>query len=164
MRYRVNQTTGELTPLDSGGTADDNFVGTLEEWNALTPAEQAKYRTRDITDDFNGLPIDSELSLVSENPVQNKVIASAINALTQALNDLVPLELQTGNISALPITINNAAITSDMEIIQYYVTSNSAYVNIDSSGITISNGSITLNGTISGTTNIYIMLQKVRTV
>ena len=54
--------------------ADDNFVGTLARWNALTLAEQIKYKTADITDDFNGSPIDSALSDTSTNPVQNRVI------------------------------------------------------------------------------------------
>lgn len=58
----------------ASAAADDNFVGTLAEWNALTLAEQIKYKTADITDDFNGSPIDSALSDTSSNPVQNKVI------------------------------------------------------------------------------------------
>lgn len=56
-----------------------NFVGTLAQWNALSLAEQTKYKTADITDDFNGSPIDSALSDTSSNPVQNRVIKAAID-------------------------------------------------------------------------------------
>lgn len=58
---------------------DDNFVGTLAQWNALSVAEKKKYKTADITDDFNGAPIDSALSDTSTNPVQNKVVKAALD-------------------------------------------------------------------------------------
>ena len=64
---------------------DDNFVGTLAEWNALTPAEKEQYNTADITDDFNDMPVDHTLSLASENPVQNKVITEALNTERQTV-------------------------------------------------------------------------------
>lgn len=35
--------------------------------------------------------VDSELSLSSENPVQNKVIAQAINTITEAINNLTKI-------------------------------------------------------------------------
>lgn len=63
-----------------------NFVGTLAQWNALSLAEQIKYKTADITDDFNGAPIDSALSDTSSNPVQNRVITEKINILIRMGN------------------------------------------------------------------------------
>lgn len=65
---------GSTGPKGDDGESNDNFVGTLAQWNALSLAEQIKHKTADITDDFNGAPIDSALSDTSINPVQNKVI------------------------------------------------------------------------------------------
>lgn len=48
-----NPTTGTLLEV----AADDNFVGTVAEWNQLTPEEKAKYRTCDFTDDESSIGI-----------------------------------------------------------------------------------------------------------
>lgn len=66
----------------ASAAADDNAVKTLEEWNALPLAEKIKFKTADITNDFNGSPIDSALSDTSTNPVQNKVVKAAIDTAT----------------------------------------------------------------------------------
>lgn len=55
------------------------FIGTLEQWNALSPEEQSQYTVKYITNDFNGVPIDSELSSTSTNPVQNKKLTAELN-------------------------------------------------------------------------------------
>lgn len=55
------------------------FIGTKAQWEALSAAEQAQYNVKYITDDFNGIPVDSELSNTSTNPVQNKVVTAALN-------------------------------------------------------------------------------------
>lgn len=70
-------TQNSTNPITSGGVYDaiqsfsTNFVGTLAEWNTLTPAEQAEYKTKDITDDYNGLPIDAIPTQNSANPVSS---------------------------------------------------------------------------------------------
>lgn len=46
MRYIVNKVTGELKETVSAGNL--NFVGTIEEWNALTTKEKKQYKTADI--------------------------------------------------------------------------------------------------------------------
>ena len=59
----------------------DNFVGTFEQWSLLTPEQQANYLTLDITDDYNGMPVDSELDVESSNPIQNQAVANPIEAI-----------------------------------------------------------------------------------
>ncbi len=82
-----DKTTKQLTPIaghsvSGGGGNTSNFIGTLEEWEALTDAQKAQYDTYDFTNDYNGNGVDSALSSTSENPVQNKVIKEAIDELT----------------------------------------------------------------------------------
>jgi hypothetical protein len=73
----------------ASAAADDNFVGTLAQWNALSAADKVKYKTADITDGFNGSPVDSALSDTSTNPVQNRVVKAAIDAA---------IDVQTGTL------------------------------------------------------------------
>lgn len=98
--------------------------------------------------------IDNALDPNSRNPVENRVIY-------EALADLVPKKIETGTISSLPVTVNDSRIKAGMEIIQYYPSNKNAVISIPDTGISISNGSITLKGTISGSTNIVMFLQKV---
>ena len=53
------------------GETDSNFMGTLAQWNALSASEKVRYKTIDITDDFNGMAIDSTPTDNSVNPVQS---------------------------------------------------------------------------------------------
>lgn len=87
--------------------------------------------------------------------------SSIVAAINEIVESYIPIVITANNVSSLPVTVNNSAIKADMEIIQYYLSSESAYIK--TSGISISNGSITLSGTISGTTNIVMILQKVKT-
>jgi len=82
-------TQNSTNPITSGGVYDaiqsfsTNFVGTSYEWSLLTPAEQAEYKTKDITDDYNGLPIDATPTQSSVNPVSS---GGTYSALTNKLN------------------------------------------------------------------------------
>lgn len=64
----------------------------------------------------------------------------------------------SGAFSALPYTISNDAITSDMVVLDSYF-NNSAALKSDISWTT-ANGSITLSGTVSGTTTVKLVLGK----
>lgn len=64
----------------------------------------------------------------------------------------------SGAFSALPYTISNDAITSDMVVLTCYF-NNSAAIKSDISWTT-ANGSITLSGTASGTTTVRLTLGK----
>lgn len=78
---------GTLTVIGGGGGGDStNFIGTTDEWDALTPEQQNLYKSKDITNDFNGLPIDSYPTQGSGNVVSSGGVYSYINTMiTQAL-------------------------------------------------------------------------------
>ena len=88
-----NTSTGVVTNQEfdlagSGGGGDyKNFIGTTEEWNDLSAAEKAEYDAKDITDDYDGVPIDSVPTQGSTNPVQSGGTYSAINTLSTAVNN-----------------------------------------------------------------------------
>lgn len=66
------------------------------------------------------------------------------------------IKVETTSFSSLPITFSDANITSDMEVISAYLSDPSAQ-----SGdwtVTTSSGSLTISGTISGTTTATIYL------
>lgn len=128
-----------------------NFVGTLAQWNALTLAEQIKYKTADITDDFNGSPIDSALSSTSTNPVQNRVI-------TEALEKREVCVLTLNSVSSLPQTITNAGIENDMVVVNAVLSSPSS--QLSDWNVAAGSGTLTISGTISGTTDVTLYLQK----
>lgn len=230
-RYKVDQTTGELTLLNPsindipiyqgvsgstmsvaglvpqaqagdenkallgngtwgtvGGDANDNFRGTWEQWNALTPAEQAQYNTRDIIGDFNGMPVDDELSTTSENPVQNKIITGAVNTINAALGDLtdldttaknsivaainelvdlvirnMPLTRTTASFSSLPFTYYDTAIESDMTTTWWYASNSAAQTGEWTVTPAAGGGSVTISGSgISGSTTVTFTLQRTR--
>lgn len=53
---------------------------TMAEWEAMTDAQKAEYDGKlfVISDDFNGMTVDDELSITSVHPVQNKVITEEL--------------------------------------------------------------------------------------
>jgi len=54
-RYARDPVSGNMTRVDSGGgISADNFIGTKQQWEALTPQEQAKYNTMDFFGDEGG--------------------------------------------------------------------------------------------------------------
>lgn len=58
-RYKWDKTNHVLIPISN---ETSNFTGTAAEWNALVAAEKAKYKTVDLTDDFNGVEVIDNLS------------------------------------------------------------------------------------------------------
>lgn len=64
-----------------------------------------------------------------------------------------------GSFSWLPYTISDAAITSDMVVLESYFNNPSALLT-DVSWAT-ANGSVTLNGTSNGTTTVKLVLGKI---
>lgn len=64
------------------------------------------------------------------------------------------------SVSSLPITISNAEITSTMEVVNSVLSNSSAQVG--NWTVTTSNGSLTVSGSISGSTNITLYLSETR--
>ena len=116
----------------------------------------------------SGLPaIDSSLSTTSTNPVQNKVINSALGALNTEVTSLnealsnkvlyltsVACAATTGNFAS----VSNAAITAD-HVLAECVFANPAVIISDVTW-TSAAGSLTLNGTCASATTANIVLVK----
>lgn len=103
-------------------------------------------------------PIDSALSDTSINPVQNRVINDALDERDSTIADNRPLPITISSVTALPITISSTKIKSN-HIVEgsNMVLSNPSAMLSDWEVVT-SNGSLTISGTISGTTNISFNL------
>jgi hypothetical protein len=93
--------SGSWCTVAGAGGAIDNFTGTLAEWEALSPIQQAQYNSLDILDDYNGMPIDDELSDTSIHPVQNKVVTASIEELTDDVEYIMNSASYSGAISSL---------------------------------------------------------------
>lgn len=75
----------------------------------------------------------------------------------------LPVKVDFGTISSLPQTRNKTEITSTMELPPnggWYASNTSAIV--DEWSVTTSNGSVTVNGTISGSTTLVLWLYEHR--
>ena len=85
--------------------------------------------------------------------------SSPVAAINE-INGYYPVYVKTiSSVSSLPQTVNDANITSDMVAINAEYSNASAYVNAT---VTTSNGSVTLSGTISGTTDITLYFMRSR--
>lgn len=52
--YTITYTNGQTSTFTvTNGAGNNEFVGTLAEWNTLTPAQQKEYDTYQITDDYS---------------------------------------------------------------------------------------------------------------
>lgn len=84
--WDTTPTQNSTKPLTSGGVydalqgvgANDNFLGTIAEWEALTDSEKEQYKTVDLTDDFNGIGIDTTPTQNSNNVVTSGGIYDAL--------------------------------------------------------------------------------------
>ena len=75
-------------------------------------------------------------------------------------NKLEMLPVNCGTISSLPTTINNSNVESDMVVLQSVLGTPSAQVS--NWTVTTANGSLTISGTISGSTTLTLYLMKSR--
>jgi len=137
-RWDTTPTENSIKPVTSGGIyaalanagKDDNFIGTVAEWNALTDTEKAQYRTYDLTDDFNGVEVDDALSLTSTNPVQNRIITAKINSLLSGSEILI--DYDPNEMAGITITIYHEASAEGHTPESYTVTlDNTGEVEID---------------------------------
>lgn len=85
----------------------------------------------------------------------------AINEVYGMAESSIPLQVTFSSVSSLPQTVNAAEITADMVVVNSYL-SNPAAQTGDWT-VTTTSGSVTLSGTISGTTDITIWLAPART-
>lgn len=90
---------------------------------------------------------------------QNKVFSGAGTYIDSVLKDKA-LEVTLSSVSSLPQTVSNANVESDMVVINSYLSNPAAQTGEWS--VSTSNGSLTVSGSISGTTNITLYLLKKR--
>ena len=123
---------------------------TLAEYNALTHKPLLWVRT------------DEEYAQIPSTDVSygSGSVKDALDDLNTAVDLCECLVVSATSVNSLPVTINNENITSDMVVINSVVNNVSAQLS-DWSWET-ANGSITLSGTIKGTTNIMLYLVKSR--
>lgn len=90
---------------------------------------------------------------------QNKVFCGNGTYIDSVLKDRA-LEITLSSVSSLPQTVSNANVESDMVVINSYLSNPAAQTGEWT--VTTSNGSLTVSGSISGTTNITLYLMKKR--
>lgn len=91
-----------------------------------------------------------------------RVITPAVlNSYVSGKADVMPvLVLNVGTVSALPKTVTNTSITSDMVVVNSVLGTPSAQTGDWT--VTTANGSVTVTGSISGSTTLTLYLMKSR--
>lgn len=110
-------TQNSTKPITSGGVydalqgvgANDNFLGTIAEWEALTDSEKEQYKTVDLTDDFNGIAIDAVPTQNSSNVVSSGGVYNAL----QMKEDAPTVLVQTLIAGQTILTFSDTSITTD---------------------------------------------------
>ena len=90
-------------------------------------------------------------------------IVGAINEVFDMAVDNRDLEVTKSAVSSLPTTITAAEITSDMIVKQGDISLSNGSAMVGEWTITTTSGSVTISGTISGTTDITLYLSTPRT-
>jgi len=90
-------------------------------------------------------------------------IVGAINEVFDMAVDNRDLEVTKSAVSSLPTTITAAEITSDMIVKQGNISLSNGFAMIGDWNITTTSGSVTISGSISGTTDITLYLSIPRT-
>lgn len=88
------------------------------------------------------------------NDIQDEIISMASAKAAKAL------VISVGTVSSLPITVTNSQITEDMKLVASTVGTPSSQTSDWS--ITTSNGSLTVSGSISGSTTLELILLETR--
>ena len=101
---------------------------------------------------YSGAPSSSDVFAIDNGTETLKLPA---NVIAQPV-----LKLTRASFSALPITITNSAITSDMVVVNSELGTPSAQTGYWT--ITTSNGSLTVAGSISGSTTLTLYLARSR--
>ena len=159
---------GERT--EAGGT--DSFTAGFEtRTRGIAQAVFGAYNVRDTSVDASGYPIHafivgigrSDLSRRNAFAVDQYGNAYLRGNLYTNCNDdssggymMTMAKVSTSSVSSLPATINNSVINSSMEVVNCVLSNPSAQTGDWT--VTTSNGSLTISGSISGTTNITLYL------
>lgn len=88
-------------------------------------------------------------------------IANALHSHDETLTGNKPIKCTKSGVNALPTTITKEGITDTMQAVKMMLSA--PYVQGSDWTITSAAGSITISGTINGTTDIEVWMQEVRT-
>lgn len=91
---------------------------------------------------------------------ESKTLIGALNEHESDVSALTVLTVDCGTISALPKTVSNANITSDMVVVESTLGTPSAQTADWT--VNTANGSVTISGSISGSTTLVLYLSKSR--
>ena len=127
------------------------------DWIEMTDAQKEGHRWKILNAPSDALSADKIWYDENDSTLSVKDKIDDVETTAELRSCLV---VTKSSISSLPTTISNANITSDMVVVNS-VLSNPATQLSDWSWTT-ANGSITISGTISGTTNVTLYLMKSR--
>jgi len=95
------------------------------------------------------------------NTTDKSSAVAAINEVNIKVSKTEVLIINVASFSSLPQTVSNANIESDMVVVNSVLGTPSSQTG-DEWTVTTSNGSLTINGTISGSTTLTLYLMKSR--
>lgn len=165
----------ECTTLVDDTIISETDLPLLEEaeQNAIraeTAADRAEQVVVDVEEDISRIvsELSNKMNLLS-SPTANNILLTDTNGqaidsgtnltnINNSIEETKVLVITTSAFSSLPQTINNTKITSDMVVVNSVLSNPSAQT--ENWTITTSNGSLTISGSISGSTTLTLYLAK----
>lgn len=149
---KVSSADGDANWQNVNGLPSGGTVGQVLTKQSST-AGDATWQTINIP------TVDQTYSSVSTNAQSGVAVASAVaTAKAEAIAEIKCLVLTSSSFSSLPQTITNANITSDHVVINSVLSNPSAQTGDWT--VTTSNGSLSISGSISGSTTITLYLMR----
>lgn len=133
--------------------------------NSKNQIALGKYNVEDTPDPNTGY---GDYALIIGNGTGINARSNALtvdwdgNLAVAGLSNLSPVSFTISDVTSLPVTVYNADITADMEVVESLLTNPEA-IRSDLT-VTTSDGSVSISGTISGTTDIGLRLVRCKTV
>ncbi len=119
----------------------------------IKPAGTDKIRIAQINSNMDTL--DAKIGPVGNTPLQTQVTNAAA-----AIAKLECLVVNCGTVSSLPKTVTNSSVEDDMVVLQAILGTPAA--QLSDWAVSTSAGSLTISGTISGSTTLTLYLMKSR--
>jgi len=119
----------------------------------IKPAGTDKIRIAQINSNMD--TIDAKMGAVGNTPLQTQVTDAAAK-----IAKLECLVINCGTVSSLPKTVTNSNVEDDMVVLQ--ATLGTPAAQLSDWTVSTSNGSLTISGTISGSTTLTLYLMKSR--
>lgn len=145
-------------------TAKDAIDGLNNEVSCIAPIESTSTASRAyaVGEQFyyNGILRTATAAISQGGTITVGTNCMVSDTVVEQLEELKPLDIPTFSVSSLPKTVSNAKIKENMKIDTYYLSNPSA--QIGEWQVSSSNGSLTITGSINGTTNVTLSLTQRR--